>query len=99
MKVFQPVLLISPERECSESPHSRQRRTYKRQKLVLDISETIFITIKILILKRMSVFYEILNTEMLWDRGSLGFPDGSDGKESACNVGDPGLIAGFGKIP
>ena len=25
-----------------------------------------------------------------------GFPGGSDGKESACNVGDPGSI---GKIP
>ena len=26
-----------------------------------------------------------------------GFPGGSDGKESACNTGDPGLIPG--KIP
>ena len=25
-----------------------------------------------------------------------GFPGGSDGKESACNVGDPGLIPGLG---
>ena len=24
----------------------------------------------------------------------LGFPGGSDGKQSACNVGDPGLISG-----
>ena len=29
----------------------------------------------------------------------LGFPDGSDGKESACNVGDPGLIPGLGRSP
>ena len=29
----------------------------------------------------------------------LGFPDGSDSKESACNVGDPGLIPGLGKFP
>ena len=28
-----------------------------------------------------------------------GFPDGSDGKEPACNVGDPGLIPGLGKSP
>ena len=28
----------------------------------------------------------------------MGFPGGSDGKESACNVGDWGLIPG-GKIP
>ena len=29
--------------------------------------------------------------------GFLDFPGGSDGKASACNVGDPGLIAGSGK--
>ena len=29
----------------------------------------------------------------------LGFPGGSDGKESACNVGDLGLIPGFGRSP
>ena len=27
----------------------------------------------------------------------LGFPDGSAGKESACNVGDLGLIPGLGR--
>ena len=27
----------------------------------------------------------------------MGFPDGSDGKESACNVGDLGLIPGLGR--
>ena len=27
------------------------------------------------------------------------FPCGSDGKESACNVGDPGLIPGSGRPP
>ena len=27
-----------------------------------------------------------------------GFPGSSDGKESACNVGDPGSIPGPGKI-
>ena len=26
----------------------------------------------------------------------MGFRDSSDGKESACNVGDPGLIPGSG---
>ena len=29
----------------------------------------------------------------------LGFPDGSDGKDSACNVGDPGSIPGSGRSP
>ena len=28
-----------------------------------------------------------------------GFPGGSDGKESACNVGDSGLIPGLGRSP
>ena len=28
-----------------------------------------------------------------------GFPDGSDGKESARNVGDPGSIPGSGRSP
>ena len=29
----------------------------------------------------------------------LGFPGGSGGKESACNVGDLGLIPGLGRSP
>ena len=28
-----------------------------------------------------------------------GFPGGSDGKESACNAGDPGLSPGLGRCP
>ena len=30
---------------------------------------------------------------------SLSFPGGSAGKESACNAGDLGLIAGLGRSP
>ena len=29
----------------------------------------------------------------------MGFPGGSDHKESACNPGDPGSIPGSGKSP
>ena len=29
----------------------------------------------------------------------LGFPNGSDGKESACNIGDLDLIPGLGRSP
>ena len=29
----------------------------------------------------------------------LGFPGGSDGKQSACNAGGPGLISGLGRSP
>ena len=30
---------------------------------------------------------------------ALGFTDGLDGKESACNAGDPGSISGSGRSP
>ena len=30
---------------------------------------------------------------------NLSFPGGADGKASACNVGDPGLIPGLGRSP
>ena len=30
---------------------------------------------------------------------SYGFPGGPDGKETACHVGDPGLIPGSGRSP
>ena len=29
----------------------------------------------------------------------MGFPGGSDGKESACSTGDPGSIPGSGRSP
>ena len=29
----------------------------------------------------------------------MGFPGGSDGKESACNVGDLGSVRGLGRSP
>ena len=32
-------------------------------------------------------------------RISNGFPGGSDGKESACNAGNSGLIPGLGRSP
>ena len=31
--------------------------------------------------------------------GRRDFPDGLDGKESACNAGDPGSIPGSGRSP
>ena len=34
-----------------------------------------------------------------WILVSLGFPGGSDGKVSPCNVGDPGSIPGLGRSP
>ena len=35
----------------------------------------------------------------LFSAVGLGFPGGSDGKESACDAGDPGSIPGFGRSP
>ena len=32
-------------------------------------------------------------------RAVLGFPGGSDGKESVCSAGDLGLIPGLGRSP
>ena len=32
-------------------------------------------------------------------RQKLSFPDDSDGKESACNAGDPGSVPRLGKSP
>jgi len=29
----------------------------------------------------------------------MGFPSGSDGKESACSAGNPGLISDSGRYP
>ena len=32
-------------------------------------------------------------------KAGLGFPGVSDGKESACSVGDPGSVPGPGRFP
>ena len=34
---------------------------------------------------------------MAWLPTPVGFPNSSAGKESTCNVGDPGLIPGLGR--
>ena len=40
-----------------------------------------------------------LSTSFLSFLEILGFPGGSDGKESACNAGDLSLIPGLGRSP
>ena len=44
-----------------------------------------------------------LNGKEIQKRGDIcipmGFPGGSDSKESACNAGDPGSILGSGRSP
>ena len=34
-----------------------------------------------------------------WSIVALGFPGGPEGKDSAGNAGDPGLIPGWGRFP
>ena len=46
-------------------------------------------------LKRLSMHIQRVLTRFR----TLGFPGGSDGKESACNVGDLGSIPGLGRSP
>ena len=41
-------------------------------------------------------FFLVFSSHLLY---SLGFPCGSAGKESACHVGDLGLIPGLGRSP
>ena len=43
-------------------------------------------------------FSSLRGLEKLWTV-SRGFPGGSDGKESACHAGGPGLILGLGRSP
>ena len=38
--------------------------------------------------------WQMDSEEMAWARVALGFPGGSDGKESAFNAGDAGSIPG-----
>ena len=45
-------------------------------------------------LKELIIFFLKKNLSSKW-----GFPGGSDGKASACNVGDPGSIPGLGRSP
>ena len=42
-----------------------------------------------------------MTEEVVWlsEISERGSPSGSDGKESACNAGDPGLIPGFRRSP
>ena len=45
---------------------------------------------------------QFLGCKDLLEKGTpvfLGFPDGSAGKESACNAGDLGLIPGLERSP
>ena len=55
--------------------------------------KTIALTTRTFVSKVMSLFLNMLS------RLVMGFPGGSAGKESACNVGDLGLTPGLGRSP
>ena len=50
-------------------------------------------------MKILEILPETLNSNLILDMVRKGFPGGSDGKVSACNAGDPGLIPGSGSSP
>ena len=51
-------------------------------------------------LLQMALFYVFYGWEIFHYLSIyMGFHGGSDGKESACNVGDPGSIPGLGRSP
>ena len=59
----------------------------------MTIGKTIALTIQTFVDKVMSLLFSIIS------RFFMGFPCGSAGKESACNVGDLGSIPGLGRCP
>ena len=50
-------------------------------------------------LKLIKAIYERPTLIILNGKALVGFPGGSDGKESTCNAGDPGLISRLGRSP
>ena len=46
-----------------------------------------------------SLFPILFLSYFAYSAANMGFPCGSAGKESACNVGDLGLIPGLGRSP
>ena len=46
-----------------------------------------------------NVCYTSHSSKLVHQIAKMGFPGGSDGKESTCNAGDLSLIPGFGRSP
>ena len=60
-------------------------------------SNRVFISTGLHFYRRIVSFYaKRRSNKYIFSRGS---PGGSDGKESACHVGDPGRIPGLGRSP
>ena len=54
-----------------------------------------------LIIFKMTIIFDNMSIALRFfsNKDIRGFPSASGGKESACYVGDPGLIPGSGKSP
>ena len=52
-----------------------------------------------LLIKLRNYISQCDSEKLIFKEGILGFPGGSNGKESACSAGDLGLIPGFGRSP
>ena len=71
----------------------------KNFKNVVDLVNFILITCFYNGLYFCSIVYFFVCVFLMSLLNLLGFPDGSDGKESACSVGDLGLIPELGRSP
>ena len=63
--------------------------------LCMTTGKAIALIIWTLVSKVMSLLFNTLSSFVI----PLGFPDGSDGKESACNAGGPASIPELGRFP
>ena len=54
---------------------------------------------RLLLLKVVDMFSRGRDQTIFKENGILSFTGSSDGKESACNLGDPGSIPGLGRSP
>ena len=67
--------------------------------------KTIVLTRCTFVGKVISLLFNMVSRKIHWRRDRLptpvflGFPGGSDGKESTCNVGNLGSIPGLGRSP
>ena len=80
-------LLVLRDRRCPSFADSELSKMDNRQSFIKAVLWFAGVSV--------TDFFFFLITPTFW----RGFPGGSDGKESACNAEDPGLIPGLGRSP
>ena len=87
-----------PEKQTNKKPLSSLYQVPKKHPLRIFIG-TVWILQKLI----WSIVFPTLDPDIFYQKGKLtpgkGFPTGSDGKESACNVGYLGSTPGSGRSP